>query len=963
MKNLKKFLSVLLVTAMVLSMAACGGQQDGAGTTAPVSGDENAQTGSYNVIVKTAGGMVLPGIDVYVYADDSLSDLKQYGETDENGEVSFQMNISSNYAVVLSGVPKGYQVESSYGFSGNTAVITLTSSLIQDESLAGATLGLGDVMYDFSVATPDGTIVTLSEMLAEKEMVLINFWYTTCTWCVAEFPFMEEAYKLYSDKIGIIALNPFEEGAAITSFQEQQGLTFPMASCPSSWSATFGISGYPTSIIVDRYGVICVVEAGGITSLRPFVSTFEHFSAEDYTQQIFHEGIGALVTDVKPTFEMDTPENVAALLNNGQIEVTYHAELDEEDAEFAWPFIAAEKNGEACMKASNQQIEGSFAIIYADVTLKAGQAFGFDFLRSTETAADVMYVIVDGQDINAISGYLEKEKWETVYPLVALEDGTYEVALCYIKDESTNVGDDTVYIKNAHIVDAADIAVETYIPRTAATTKDGFEYSYVDVVLNEKDGYYHVGTKNGPLLLANLMNYSLFNEEMTIFDMAYEGAAKEYYEDILPYFTHASNSNLNGYCTVNAELAELLKKVANIAGFDGTEDEWLKICEYYETYGPGGTQLEDPIKGLSPASAYKAKLGKNVSTNYFYYNRIIMPRGLLAEFIPTQSGVYRITSRNDSQDGVEGWIFDENREKNYTFELAERQYNDSNYKNASNNVSMVFYMEAGEKYYISIAFWDMYEVGHIYYDIEFVAPTYDLFRLAAPGYFTYDSNATGDAMYYLINGGIDVVLGKDGIYYEDLGKDANGKQRYGSKLYADFTGITSLFNTPIATVNAYDENGKVKRDADGNPVQIQGMIDKGGFDFSKTEYDQYILTILQQQGNDVEAADKYLKELWGADYESYAETYMIEDVFEGRYHGDGEDMTEEMRGYASKIITTGAKEQQGCVVVDERLGEILQMLMDKYTFANVDHSWIKLCYYYQHLDSENWDPKSLNPTT
>ena len=60
-----------------------------------------------------------------------------------------------------------------------------------------------------------------------------------------------------------------------------------------------------------------------------------------------------------------------------------------------------------------------------------------------------------------------------------------------------------------------------------------------------------------------------------------------------------------------------------------------------------------------------------------------------------------------------------------------------------------------------------------------------------------------------------------------------------------------------------------------------------------------------------------------------------------------------MRGYLSQMITTGGEEARGCVVVTERLAEILQMLMDKYTFTNngnsIDHSWTKLCYYYDYL--------------
>jgi hypothetical protein len=127
------------------------------------------------------------------------------------------------------------------------------------------------------------------------------------------------------------------------------------------------------------------------------------------------------------------------------------------------------------------------------------------------------------------------------------------------------------------------------------------------------------------------------------------------------------------------------------------------------------------------------------------------------------------------------------------------------------------------------------------------------------------------------------------------------------------------------------------------------MIDKGAFDFSKTENDMYILNYMKMFNMDVEATDKHLRELWGEEYEANAAEYQLEDVYAGRYHGKGEDYTEEMRGYLDQMITKGGEELKGCVVVTERLAQLLQMLMDKYTFKDVDHSWIKLCYYYDYL--------------
>ena len=946
MNKFKKLLSLTLAFVLLFSLAACGGNGATAETEAAANG--SGADVKYTVSVESMGGMVLPGVDVYIYADSTLADLKQYGETDENGEVTFTMPESADYAIVLSGMPEGYIVDESYKFSGYVASLRIRSALISGENLSGATLGLGDVMYDFSVLTASGETVTLSDMLKEKEMVLVNFFFTTCGPCANEFPYMEEAYQMYKDKVGVIALDPLDQDQAVAAYQASMGLTFPMAACPPAWSATFSISGYPTSLIIDRYGVISLIEVGGITSLRPFTSIFETFTGDDYEQKLYNS-VGDLITNVKPNVEMDTSENIAAALNSGNIEVTYRPE-EGESAEYCWPFIQTEKNGEVCFKASNQEIEDSFAILYADVELKAGQAIGFDYLASTERGSDILFVIVDEEDIYQISGTSDNEEWKSCYPWVAVEDGTYEVALCYLKDDSGNGGDDTVYIKNVRIVDEKNVDAETFIPRQAASTDDGFEYTYVDVVLNEKDNYYHVGNENGPLLLANLMTYSQFSEEKTIWDLAYDGTitvnGHNYYEDLVEFCNYASNSSLNGYCTVTKELAELLKIVADVAGFDGDENEWLKICSYYQVYGSKTAQLEDPIKGLAPFCAYKAVEGKNKESNSFYYNRAILPRGLLAEFTPSRSGVYRITSRNESQDGVEGWIFNADKEVLYTYEHIERMYGDDN------NVSMLYYMEAGTPYYIDIAYWDIYEVGTIGYDIEYVGPTMNLFRLCAPGYFTYDTNATGDAMYHLISGGINVVLNeKDGLYYEDLGVDANGNQKYGSKIYADFTGVTGVFGNPIASVPAYNEDGSVQKDAEGKTVMVKGMIDMGGFDFSKTEDDLYILAFLEKNNGDVEATDAYLREMWGDDYEGYAETYQIKDVFAGRFHGKGEDLTDEISVYLNKIITSGPKEIQGCVEVDENLAQLLQKIMDKYTFENVDDSWIKMCYYYELLAS------------
>lgn len=359
----------------------------------------------------------------------------------------------------------------------------------------------------------------------------------------------------------------------------------------------------------------------------------------------------------------------------------------------------------------------------------------------------------------------------------------------------------------------------------------------------------------------------------------------------------------------------MLKQVAEVAGFEDDENEWLKICKYYQAYGPDTTQLEDPIKGLAGFNAFETVVGTNVESNSFYYDRPIIPRGLFSKFVPTQSGVYRITSKSDYEDGIEAWIFDKDCQLIYTYAHDERMYDDTK------NCSIVYYMEAGETYYINMAFWDIYATGTINYDVEYVAPSLELFRLASPGFFTYDTDATGSAMYDVIDGGITPVLKDDGYYYEAEG---------GSLIYADFEGITNIFGNTIVN-----------------------MIDMGSFDFSKSESDHEILAYLKNNDNDVDKTTEYLEELWGEDFDRYAEEYQIDDIFEGKYHGTGEDYTDEIRKYVSKIDNSSNTERNGCVPADEELVEILELLMNKYTFEDVDNSWLKVCYYYDHLGADD----------
>ncbi|MBQ7378201.1 MAG: TlpA family protein disulfide reductase [Clostridia bacterium] len=926
MKKFKKATALMLALLMALAVLLTGCNTPGTGEedttdggsseqttqadTTQTPGDSTTEKQAYTVEVKSIGGLALEGVTVMVYADTTLEDLVNFGTTDAEGKVSIEMPVKDGYVAVLSGLPAGYETEPYYEFIGGGASIYVVSRVISDTNISGVSYKVGDVIRDFTVVDSDGTSHTLSEILKEKELVVLNFWYTTCSWCVEEFPYMEAAYQNYNEKVEILALDPYgtDTESAISDFKANMGLSFPMIKDYNALYSAFGVTAFPTSVFVDRYGVICLIEEGALIGDQPFTVAFDHFTGDDYVQGLY-TSVDSLVPEVEVNVSMPDPSEIAAAINGEGFNCTYRAEESEEYKDITWPFVLGEKDGYSCIVPANTGVANSFSIIYCDVTLKAGQAVCFDFFSSSEQYGDVLYTIVDGVDVNSISGSMG---WTSCYPYVATEDGTYELAFTYVKDGDTDEGEDTVYIRNLRIVDLENIDSPTYIPREVATDRaeDGFGYNkYAEVVFNEADGYYHVGTADGPLLLADLMNYTQFSQQ-TVFDMAYNGLiAEDFYDRAVDYFSYASNSQLAGVCTVNAELAELLREVAAAMGAEGHDKEWLQMCIYFDAYGTGGAQLVDPIQGLAPFCAYKAELGEN---NSFTYNRVIMPRGLLAEFVPTVSGVYRITSHSDQD--VDGWIFDENRVEMLVYEHCERMYFDMA------NVSMVYYMEAGTPYYIDIAYWDVYGVGTIPYTIEYLGESYDYFRTCAPGYFTYYETEDNNVTNEIVGLGIDVALGEDG-YYHELRADGS----LGSIIYADFTSVSTIFSHSI--------------------VQ---MIEMDAFNFKYTEGDLLILSYMERYP---ENTKEKLQEIWGDAFEEYAEEYMLDEVLAGKYHGAGDDMTEIARKYAGMTLPSSdqAPELEGCVAVNAELADMLQKLMDKYTFEGVDNSWIKLCFYYQHL--------------
>ena len=279
--------------------------------TAPT---QEATPMAYTVQVQTDGGLALEGVGVYVYTDETQEELVWFAKTDSEGKITFNDVESDSYIAVLSGVPEGYEFEGAYPLTGAVTTVTVGGEVSGEVDLNEVTYKLGDKVADFTVTAVDGVEYKLSELLENKKAVVLNFWYTQCQPCRNEFPYLQEAYALYQKDIAVLALNPVNaDEEEIKQFQQELGLTFPMAAVDPAWEKTMELTAYPTTVVIDRFGTIAMIHKGSVTEVQPFLNMFNFFAAEDYQTTVVEKLEDLPEVKIKDTAVYDNPTEVGGV--------------------------------------------------------------------------------------------------------------------------------------------------------------------------------------------------------------------------------------------------------------------------------------------------------------------------------------------------------------------------------------------------------------------------------------------------------------------------------------------------------------------------------------------------------------------------------------------------------------------------------------------------------------------------
>lgn len=115
---------------------------------------------------------------------------------------------------------------------------------------------------DFTFRTLEGEEFSLSQF--KGNVVVLNFWTTTCAPCVAEIPELNQLVSTYRDKkVVFLAISP-EPEKSVRNFLNQHPFSYKQIADADEIVKTFGVNAYPTHIVIDGEGyIVARLEGGG----------------------------------------------------------------------------------------------------------------------------------------------------------------------------------------------------------------------------------------------------------------------------------------------------------------------------------------------------------------------------------------------------------------------------------------------------------------------------------------------------------------------------------------------------------------------------------------------------------------------------------------------------------------------------------------------------------------------------
>ncbi|MDD5605679.1 MAG: TlpA disulfide reductase family protein [Dehalococcoidales bacterium] len=142
--------------------------------------------------------------------------------------------------------------------------VCLLLSALPLASCQQASISAGKPAPDFELLGLDGETVSLSSL--QGRPVMLNFWALSCPYCLAEMPYIEQAWNTYNNeesKLAVLTINVRDSSSAISSFLEYGQYSFTVLRDTGARVANmYSVDGIPVTVLIDKDGIIQDVVIG-----------------------------------------------------------------------------------------------------------------------------------------------------------------------------------------------------------------------------------------------------------------------------------------------------------------------------------------------------------------------------------------------------------------------------------------------------------------------------------------------------------------------------------------------------------------------------------------------------------------------------------------------------------------------------------------------------------------------------
>lgn len=167
------------------------------------------------------------------------------------------------------------------GYLGLRALVQDQMKKVNDINLS---VSKGQEAPDFALPLTDGSEAKLSELLKDKEVVVLNIFASWCGPCEKEFPDMEKTYQKYKDKMEIVAVSGdlvLDEMEDMVKYKEEHNLSFLIGMKNESIDS-LKVGGFPTTYIIDRNGRIVFSQSSAFLHEGDFEKVVTSLMGDDY---------------------------------------------------------------------------------------------------------------------------------------------------------------------------------------------------------------------------------------------------------------------------------------------------------------------------------------------------------------------------------------------------------------------------------------------------------------------------------------------------------------------------------------------------------------------------------------------------------------------------------------------------------------------------------------------------------